>query len=56
MKPKTCAACDCELDGQAIKVRVGGEAVEVCCQACADKLHEAAVSACDAQAEPPITR
>jgi len=44
MTAKTCAACDCELDGQAIKVKVGGNTVEVCCEACAQSLKEAHAS------------
>jgi hypothetical protein len=31
MAKKTCAACDCEPDANAINVTVGGKAVEVCC-------------------------
>jgi ribosome-binding protein aMBF1 (putative translation factor) len=42
---KTCAACDCKLDGNPIKVRIGGRDVEVCCDDCALKLNEAHVSA-----------
>ena len=45
MKNKTCAACDCELDGSAIKVTIGGKPVEVCCDDCAVKLKEAHASA-----------
>jgi len=41
MVMKTCAACDCALDANGIKVKVGGKTVEVCCQECADKLKEA---------------
>lgn len=41
MANKTCAACDCELDANAIKVTVGGKAVEVCCEDCAQTLREA---------------
>lgn len=41
MSDKTCAACDCPLDEHAIKVKVGGKAVEVCCEECAEKLREA---------------
>ena len=41
MPQKTCAACDCELDGDTIKVTIGGHAVEVCCEECAQKLREA---------------
>jgi hypothetical protein len=32
------------LDGDAIKVTIGGRAVEVCCEECAIKLKEASVS------------
>jgi hypothetical protein len=45
MTEKTCAACDCELDDNAITVTVGGRAVEVCCEECAEKLREAGVQA-----------
>ena len=45
MAEKTCAACDCELDANPIKVTVGGKAVEVCCVECAQKLKEAHASA-----------
>jgi hypothetical protein len=45
MSEKTCAACDCELDGNAIQVRIGGKIVEVCCDDCAVKLKEAHASA-----------
>jgi len=41
MAGKTCAACDCRLDENAIKVKIGTRAVEVCCDACAQKLREA---------------
>lgn len=41
----TCAACDCKLDTNAIKVKIGGKTVEVCCDECADKLKEAHRSA-----------
>jgi hypothetical protein len=44
MAKKTCAACDCELDANSIKVTVGGKTVEVCCDDCAQKLKEAQVS------------
>lgn len=40
MVEKTCAACDCKLDEGAIKVKVGGVTVEVCC----DELQEASSS------------
>jgi hypothetical protein len=41
MVDKTCAACDCKLDLNAIKVKIGGKTVEVCCDECAQKLKEA---------------
>jgi hypothetical protein len=44
MTAKTCAACDCELDANAIKVKIGGNTVEVCCDACAQALNEADAS------------
>ncbi|WP_196240389.1 hypothetical protein [Dyella choica] len=43
MQEKTCAACDCALDDTAIQVTIGGRAVEVCCEECAQKLGEAQV-------------
>jgi hypothetical protein len=30
MLEKTCAACDCKLDANPIKVKIGGQMVEVC--------------------------
>jgi ribosome-binding protein aMBF1 (putative translation factor) len=45
MAVKTCAACDCELEGDPIKVKIGGRTVEVCCDDCAQKLKEADASA-----------
>lgn len=45
MTEKTCAACDYPLDENAITVRIGGQAVEVCCEECAVKLREAHASA-----------
>jgi ribosome-binding protein aMBF1 (putative translation factor) len=45
MVARTCAACDCALDGEPIKVKVGGKTVEVCCDECARKLKEAGTSA-----------
>ena len=45
MIAKTCAACDCELEGETIIVTVGGRPVEVCCQACAQALGEADAAA-----------
>ena len=44
MAARTCAACDCELDANAIKVKIGGSTVEVCCEECARSLREADVS------------
>ncbi|WP_225767509.1 hypothetical protein [Inquilinus sp. Marseille-Q2685] len=41
MSERTCAACDCELDAEAIKVTIGGQTVEVCCDDCARALREA---------------
>jgi hypothetical protein len=45
MTAKTCAACVGELDANAITVTIGGRAVEVCCDDCAEKLKEAHASA-----------
>ncbi len=45
MSPRTCAACDCALEGDPIKVKIGGKTVEVCCDECAQKLKEAGASA-----------
>jgi hypothetical protein len=45
MNETTCAACDCKIEGEAIKVNVGGKAVEVCCEECAVTLREAQVAA-----------
>ncbi|HVY82703.1 MAG TPA: hypothetical protein VG994_17055 [Steroidobacteraceae bacterium] len=47
MTEKTCAACDCTLDANAIKVQIGGKTVEVCCEDCATKLREAQASAAE---------
>jgi hypothetical protein len=41
MTEKTCAACDCTLDASAIKVKIGTQIVEVCCDECAQKIGEA---------------
>jgi len=41
MTARTCAACDYTLDENAIKVKLGGKTVEVCCEECARKLKEA---------------
>jgi hypothetical protein len=38
---KTCAACDCELDVNSKTVKIGGKAVEVCCDECGQKLKDA---------------
>ena len=45
MKERTCAACDCELGANPIKVTLGGRTVEVCCDECAQKLKEAQAAA-----------
>jgi ribosome-binding protein aMBF1 (putative translation factor) len=45
MSAATCAVCDYALDGNAIKVEIGGKTVEVCCEECAQKLKEAKASA-----------
>lgn len=45
MAKKTCAACDYELDANAISVEIGGKQVEVCCQDCATQLEEAHAAA-----------
>jgi hypothetical protein len=44
MTEQTCAACDCKLDANAIKVKIGNRVVEVCCDECAQKLREASPS------------
>jgi hypothetical protein len=49
MSDKTCAACDCALDASAITVKIGGKAVEVCCDECAQKLKEAHAAATKAK-------
>ena len=41
MMETTCAACDGKLDGNPIKVTIGGKTVEVCCDEFALKLREA---------------
>jgi hypothetical protein len=45
MAENTCAACDCELDENSIKVTIGGRDVEVCCDDCARQLKEAQAAA-----------
>jgi hypothetical protein len=49
MTERTCAACDYKLDENAIKVKIGGKIVEVCCDECAQKLKEARASAAEAR-------
>jgi len=49
MKAKTCAACDCELDQRAIRVTIGGDTVDACCEECAEKLKEAHAAARDSK-------
>ena len=49
MIEKSCAACDCALDANAINVTIGGQIVEVCCEECAVKLKEAKASAARAE-------
>ena len=44
MTAKTCAACDCELDANAIKEKIGGNTVEVSSEECAQSLREADAS------------
>src|SRR5258708_19725739 len=45
MGAKTCAACDCKLDANAIKVKIGGNAFEWCSDECRQKLKNAHASA-----------
>jgi pimeloyl-ACP methyl ester carboxylesterase len=45
MTANTCAACDSMLDAKAIEVRIGSETLEVCDEACAEKLMAAHTSA-----------
>lgn len=52
MNEQTCAACDYKLDDSRILVNIGGKAVEVCCEDCAEKLREAVKSAKAAQPGP----
>ena len=44
MSDKTCAACDCKLEGEVINVEIGGRTVEVCCEECARSLQESFAS------------
>lgn len=50
MVRKTCAACDCDLEGDAIEVTIAGKTVEVCCDECAIALKEAHASTDDKRA------
>lgn len=50
MAERTCAACDSPLDDNVVRVKLGGKAVEVCCEECAIKLKEAYVSGATADA------
>jgi hypothetical protein len=52
MTEKTCAACDCKLDANATKVKIGNRVVEVCCEECAQKLREAGADHPQASALP----
>jgi Archaeal TRASH domain len=45
MNERTCAACDCKLEGEAITVKLGGKTVEVCCDECVAALKEVQASA-----------
>jgi hypothetical protein len=45
MAARTCAACDCALDGEPVEVKISGKTVEVCCNECAQRLREAEISA-----------
>ena len=47
MRERTCVACDSPLEGEAVQVRIGGRAFEVCCEDCAVRLNEAAAVAAD---------
>jgi len=47
MTERTCAACDCKLNENSIKVTLRGKTVEVCCEECARKLKEANASAAE---------
>jgi ribosome-binding protein aMBF1 (putative translation factor) len=56
MVETACAACDCKLDVNPIKVKIGGKTVEVCCDECAQKLKEAYVSATAGRRGEPWTK
>jgi len=47
MNDGTCAACDSDLDAAAIPVLVAGQPVQVCCEACALALRQAAAATQD---------
>lgn len=55
MTTKTCAACDSPLDGNAITVKLGRNAVEVCCDECAQALREADASKLVQKEEAAVT-
>jgi hypothetical protein len=42
MAKETCAACDDDLDDNAIKVAIGERIVDVCCGECAQRVREVA--------------
>jgi hypothetical protein len=44
MVEATCAACDCKLDVNRVKVKIGAKTVDACCDECAQKLKEAHAS------------
>lgn len=56
MTAKTCAACDSPLDGNAIKVKLGQNTVEVCCDECARALGEADASKAAKREEATVRR
>ncbi len=41
MDAKTCAACDCRLEGDSIRIAIEGKQLEVCSSECAQALNEA---------------
>jgi len=51
---RTCAACDCPIDGDAVSVTVGGKTVEVCCDDCARALNEAHAAAVGLAPRPTV--
>ncbi len=56
MSNRTCAACDYELEDNAITVTIAGKAVEVCCQECADTLGKAAAATLSTVGAPAALR